>query len=120
MRIFDAAITLTAFAALSVAGEQSYDPLWRPSMARPRRATGTHETIPARQERVLVDLTGPGVIRHIWFTAALDNADQIAKFHRGVLIKAYWDGEERPSVEVPFGDFFAIGHGVQRPFECAG
>ncbi|WP_420491430.1 DUF2961 domain-containing protein [Neobacillus drentensis] len=22
----------------------------------------------------------------------------------------YWDGEENPSVRVPFGDFFGIGH----------
>jgi hypothetical protein len=103
----------------SAGGEQAYDRLWRPSVARPHRATGTHQTIPAKHERVLVDLTGPGVIRHLWFTAALDNPDQIARFHRGAVIKAYWDDEEHPSVEVPFGDFFAVGHGVQRPFECA-
>ncbi len=95
------------------------DDLWVPSAARPRRVTGTHQDLPAGQERTIAELNGPGVIRHIWFTAALDNPDQIAKFHRGVVIRAYWDDERRPSLEVPFGDFFAVGHGVQRSFECA-
>ncbi len=95
------------------------DALWRPSPARSRRVTGTHQSLPAGQERVLANLEGPGVIRHVWFTAALHTADEIARFHRGVVIRAYWDEERTPSVEVPFGDFFAVGHGVQRPFQCA-
>ena len=28
----------------------------------------------------------------------------------------YWDGEEHTSVECPIGDFFGIGHGVDKPF----
>jgi hypothetical protein len=28
----------------------------------------------------------------------------------------FWDGEKRPSVEVPIGDFFGVGHGVARHF----
>jgi len=67
----------------------------------------------------LANLAGPGIIRHLWFTARLDNAEQVVKFHRGVVLKMYWDGEDTPSVEVPFGDFFAVGHGVQRPFQSA-
>jgi len=117
-----AAITLALFAlgagpVSGTAGE--LDHLWRPSDARPRRVTGTHETIPAGKERVLANLEGPGVIRHIWFTAALGKPEEVVQFHRGVVIRAYWDDETSPSVEVPFGDFFAVGHGVQRPFDCA-
>jgi len=28
----------------------------------------------------------------------------------------YWDGEKEPSVEVPVGDFFGLGHGVYKEF----
>ena len=28
----------------------------------------------------------------------------------------YWDGEDHPSVEAPVGDFFGIGHGVDKSF----
>jgi hypothetical protein len=28
----------------------------------------------------------------------------------------YWDGETHPSVESPIGDFFGMGHGVDKPF----
>ena len=28
----------------------------------------------------------------------------------------YWDGEKSPSVEAPIGDFFGVGHGLNRNF----
>lgn len=111
--------TSLCWCVCSFAGEQAPDRLWLPSTDKPRRITGTHQTIASKQERVIANLAGPAIIRHIWFTVALDNADQIARFHRGVVLRVFWDGEDHPSVEVPFGDFFAVGHGVQRPFECA-
>jgi hypothetical protein len=30
--------------------------------------------------------------------------------YRALVLRCYWDGETDPSVEVPLGDFFAIGH----------
>lgn len=50
-------------------------------------------------ETTLMDVNGPGCIRHIWFT--LD-----PKWTRMIILRMYWDGEETPSVEVPIGDFF--------------
>jgi len=47
----------------------------------------------------LMDHEGPGCIRHIWIT--LD-----AKYYRDVVLRVYWDGSDRPSVECPIGDFF--------------
>lgn len=32
------------------------------------------------------------------------------KYLRKLVLEMYWDGEENPSVRVPFGDFFGIGH----------
>ena len=60
----------------------------------------------------LAELKGPGAIAHIWFTIAHD-----APFYSRLLtLRMYWDGEEHPSVECPVGDFFGIGHGVDKSF----
>ncbi|MBI5386156.1 MAG: DUF2961 domain-containing protein [Verrucomicrobia bacterium] len=60
----------------------------------------------------LAELDGPGTITHIWFTIAHD-----APFYSRLLtLRFYWDGEEHPSVECPVGDFFGLGHGVDKPF----
>ncbi|HLU23119.1 glycoside hydrolase family 172 protein [Lederbergia graminis] len=50
----------------------------------------------------LAEIEGPGVIQSIWMTC-------FPAHWRNVIIRMYWDGEESPSVEVPFGDFFANG-----------
>ena len=51
----------------------------------------------------LGEIHGAGVINHIWMTPAGD--------HRLMILRFYWDGEDKPSVEVPVGDFFAAGWG---------
>lgn len=51
---------------------------------------------------ILADIEGPGVIQHIWMTC-------FPAHWRSAIIRMYWDGEETPSVEVPFGDFFCNG-----------
>lgn len=55
----------------------------------------------------LLDETGPGVITHVWFTIASDETYHLKK----LVLRAYWDGEETPSVETPVGDFFGLGLG---------
>jgi hypothetical protein len=61
------------------------------------------------QTRILADLKGPGRITHIWFTASGNERG----FPRSGVIRMFWDGSEKPAVEVPLGDFFAAGHGMQ-------
>ncbi len=51
----------------------------------------------------LADITGAGAIQQIWMTVT-------GKWRFGIL-RAYWDGQEQPSVESPVGDFFACGWG---------
>jgi len=64
------------------------------------------EPIQPGEERVLADIEGAGAITHIWVTIA--SKDQ---FHlRNLVLRMYWDGEQRPSVEAPIGDFFGLGH----------
>jgi len=60
----------------------------------------------------LGELDGPGIIQHIWFTIAHDATG----YSRLLTLRMYWDGEKDPSVESPVGDFFVIGHGVDKPF----
>ncbi|MBN1285526.1 MAG: DUF2961 domain-containing protein, partial [Anaerolineae bacterium] len=60
------------------------------------------------ETHTLLDVDGPGCITHIWFTS-----HSIESFWlRKLVLKIYWDGEETPSVLVPVGDFFGVGHAL--------
>jgi hypothetical protein len=65
--------------------------------------------IPAGETRVLADIQGPGAITHIWLTQR--------NHYRECLLKITWDNADRPSVLVPLGDFFCLGHGIVTSFE---
>ena len=71
--------------------------------------------LPAGETKVLAQLEGPGVISHIWFTVA--SADPF--YLRRLLLRMYWDDEEEPSVLVPLGDFFGLGHARAYSYNCA-
>lgn len=59
-------------------------------------------------ETALADIKGSGVIRHIWIT--VQDASPAGEFVlRDLVLRMYWDGSERPAVEVPLGDFFCCG-----------
>jgi hypothetical protein len=47
---------------------------------------------------------GPSVITHIRFT--ISSSDQMHL--RNLVLRAWWDGEPSPSIEVPIGDFFGL------------
>ncbi|MFP3950571.1 MAG: glycoside hydrolase family 172 protein [Candidatus Bathyarchaeia archaeon] len=59
-------------------------------------------------EAVLVEMDGAGCVKHIWVTIRSEEVNYLRK----LVLRMYWDGEEHPSVEVPIGDFFGIGHGL--------
>ncbi len=56
---------------------------------------------------VLADIEGAGIIRHLWITT---NAD--GPIGRTLVLRMYWDGSDTPAVEVPMGDFFGVGNGM--------
>jgi hypothetical protein len=58
------------------------------------------------QQVSLLDTAGAGTINHIWITTGCIEPHYL----RRVVLRMYWDGEEAPSVEVPLGDFFGVGH----------
>lgn len=52
----------------------------------------------------LFNVQGAGVITHIWFTIAAQSNMHLKE----LVLRAYWDGESKPSIEVPVGDFFGL------------
>ncbi len=62
----------------------------------------------------LCDIEGPGTIRHIWMTTAREPAVQ-----RACVIRAYWEGQEHPSLECPIGDLFGFAHGKITSYHSA-
>jgi D-arabinan exo alpha-(1,3)/(1,5)-arabinofuranosidase (non-reducing end) len=51
----------------------------------------------------IAEISGSGAIEHIWMTPTGN--------WRLSILRMYWDEETEPSVEVPVGDFFAMGWG---------
>jgi hypothetical protein len=54
------------------------------------------------------ELKGPGVINHIWFTSHAGGVNEL----NALSLRIYWDGRAEPAVEVPLGEFFAVGQGT--------
>lgn len=62
----------------------------------------------------IADIAGAGSINHIWMTCAVmgEREPQSVEndYLRRLVLRAYWDGSDRPSILVPLGDFFGVGH----------
>jgi hypothetical protein len=60
--------------------------------------------------------SGAGMITRIFMTTLLP-----FKAHalRNLVLRFYWDGEDHPSVESPFGDFFGAPFGGYQPYASA-
>jgi hypothetical protein len=61
------------------------------------------------QSVVLADIAGPARITHIWMTQRGG--------YRECLLKITYDNAKHPSVLVPLGDFFCLGHGLVNSFQ---
>jgi hypothetical protein len=98
------------------------DPLnWaRITDARSRRASSFDRrggnkdrlSIAAGETVTLLETGGAGCITHIWMTGGTLEPDWLRK----LVLRMYWDGEEHPSVNVPLGDFFGMGHAETATF----
>jgi hypothetical protein len=72
----------------------------------------------------LAEIDGAGCVNHIWVTIANESMGRTPgapepDFLRRLVLKMYWDGEAEPSVLVPVGDFFGVGHARTRNFVSA-
>ncbi len=65
--------------------------------------------------RTLLDVSGAGVVTHIWFTINSPDEHHL----KNLVLRAWWDGESTPSVEVPIGDFFGLGLGEYFTYQSA-
>ncbi|MBI4904241.1 MAG: DUF2961 domain-containing protein [Acidobacteria bacterium] len=63
--------------------------------------------IPAGATQELFQSNGPGVITHIWFTIAARSRMHLKE----LVLRIWWDGKDKPSVETPVGDFFGLNLG---------
>jgi D-arabinan exo alpha-(1,3)/(1,5)-arabinofuranosidase (non-reducing end) len=92
---------------------------WVPAYARRQsyrsRKQSSHDTtggnadawpIAAGAEKEIFRATGAGAITHVWFTIAAD-----ALHLKELVLRGYWDGLDRPSIETPIGDFFGLNLG---------
>ncbi len=65
---------------------------------------------------VLIDADGPGEITHCWFTVS--SFQNHPFMLRDLLLRITWENAKLPSVEVPLGDFFGLGHGKEYQIHC--
>jgi hypothetical protein len=111
------AAAIFAAAPSSAAGQDILSKLGQPQNYIAKRIssfdrTGGNKdslTIKPGETAVLADVKGPGAVHHIWVTISAE-----AFYGRKIVIRMYWDGETFPSVEAPIGDFFGVGHGLNR------
>lgn len=107
--------------ASTAVADHLFQALTRATDAETRRASsadpdldknGDARTIRPGETLLLADLQGPGAITHFWNTVA--SGDPFSG--RSLVLRIFWDGAEKPSVEVPLGDFFGVGHGAVATF----
>ncbi len=69
--------------------------------------------IKAGSTQEIFNRQGPGAITHIWFTISAPTPYHLKE----LVLRAYWDGSQKPSVETPIGDFFGLNLGDYVLFE---
>jgi hypothetical protein len=67
------------------------------------------------ETREVFQAAGPGAITHIWFTIAAQSVNHLKE----LVLRGYWDGNAKPSVEAPIGDFFGLNLGSYVIYESA-
>lgn len=100
------------------AGEEKLNPRAEPRGDLDEQSNWDNFHVAPGQTHVLLDEKGPGIITHIWITFLGPEPQDWAKNgsanHQEMLLRMYWDGNPRPAVEAPVGDFFANCFGQRR------
>ncbi|MEJ0102176.1 MAG: glycoside hydrolase family 172 protein [Bacteroidota bacterium] len=66
------------------------------------------------ETKTLLNVNGEGTIQRIWLTI-----DQNPVKLRSLRLQLFWDGEPKPAVDVPLGDFFCNNLGKRIAFQSA-
>ena len=72
------------------------------------------ESMKPGETKTLLNVNGEGSIRRIWMTI-----DQNPVKLRSLRLQMFWDGESKPAVDVPMGDFFGYNLGKPVAFQSA-
>src|SRR5579859_8049076 len=78
-------------------------------------ANGDAVPVDSGNAATILDVTGAGVITHLWFTINSRDPHHL----KNLVLRAWWDGESSPSIEVPIGDFFGLGLGEYFTYQSA-
>lgn len=118
------AAVAAVFSIASAANAQPIDDLMLVRPARSGRVSSAHPEawsnadnrwIKPGETLTMADITGSGVIRHIWLTFPEPGPSWIAQGGSAapdeLVLRMFWDGHGEPAVETPLGDFFAAGFG---------
>ena len=71
--------------------------------------------IQAGETKEVFRSTGPGIVTHVWFTIAAKSPHHLKE----LVLRIYWEGSNKPSVEVPVGDFFGLNLGHYFVYQSA-
>jgi len=72
-------------------------------------------SLKAGESKTLLEVKSAGVIQRMWFTINKRDPAML----RSLRLRMYWDGEDKPAVDVPFGDFFCASLGRPVAFQSA-
>ena len=103
--------SMRASSAHRIGPDGKYDPNGEPDP----NSNWDNKNVEPGATKVLLDAQGPGVVTHIWLTFLGPEPQNWAKGgsadHQEMLLRVFYDGEARPAVEAPVGDFFASAFG---------
>lgn len=89
-------------------GGRSSSPLGIGRKGAPGRMVEAGETVQ------LCDVEGPGMLRHLWCTTKPD-----PMVLRSLIVRAWFDDQEHPTLECPLGDLMGFAHGKVMPYASA-
>jgi hypothetical protein len=73
------------------------------------------ESVKAGESKTLLNVNSAGIIQRMWVTIN----DRSPAMLRSLRLRMYWDGTDKPAVDVPLGDFFCAGLGRPVAFQSA-
>jgi hypothetical protein len=96
------------------ARKQNYKSLKQSSYDRTGGNSDRWPIAPGATQEVF-NSTGPGIVTHIWFTIATESPNHLKE----IVLRGYWDGNDKPSIETPIGDFFGLNLGNYFVYQSA-
>ena len=89
-------------------GEKGKGGMASSNLGKGRKGSPCLKNIEPGSTTVLADISGCGVINHIWITVDNKTTDGDCFVLRDLILRMSWDDAKSPAVEVPLGDFFCI------------